>query len=277
VTALPGTRVSPTDPDVARRDTAGRVRRSLAAAAAVIALTVLLGACGGVLSSIISTRQSLDSAGYSHVSVGTTDDDVKVAVSLDQDASPAQVREVAAIVWREFHERFTAVEFTVHGTGGTVHETLGFSQLQQAFGARPAADNRTTLRDGILRTGVVILVIAAAVVIVVIVVVVLLVRRRRRPAGVGYGPGGPWGPGGPGGPWGQGGPGAPGGPYGPYGPGPGPVPGPGPGSGAPGGPPGSGDRAGPGGPWGPPAQPAPGWGPPRDPWEPPPGSGPPAW
>jgi hypothetical protein len=259
VTALPGTRVSPTDPDVARRGTAGRVRRSLAAAAAVIALTVLLGACGGVLGSIISTRQSLDSAGYSHVSVGTTDDDVKVSVSLDQDASPAQVREVAAIVWRDFHERFTAVEFTVHGTGGTVHETLGFSQLQQAFGARPAADNRTTLRDGILRTGVVILGIAAAVVVVVIVVVVLLVRRRRRPAGVGYGPGGPWGPwgpGGPGGPWGQGGLGAPGGPYGP---------GPGPGPGAP------------GGPWGPPAEPTPGWGPPRDPWEPPPGSGPPAW
>jgi hypothetical protein len=245
-----------------------RVRRWSVPLLAVGVLSVLLGGCGGLLGSFVSTRDGLSQAGFSHVSVGVaSQDNLKITVTVDQNASDGEIREIAAVVWRDFHQRFDLLEITLHAQDRTVSESIPFALLRQQLGARPAADDRTSLRNGIIHVGIVVLLGLLAVVVVVVVLVVILVRRRRRRSRVG--PAGPppvpWRPGGSAEPWG---PGAPPGGSGPGGPGPWGL----------GAPPGESSPGAPApAPWGAPV-PAPSE--PEDdpdPWQPPPGSGPPAW
>jgi hypothetical protein len=232
-----------------------RRRPALLLLAAALTLSVVLGACGGVVGSVLSTRQALDDAGFSHVSVSLGGEtNVKVSATVDQNASAAEVREIAAIVWRDFHERFDFVDITLHAADRTERGSLPFSPLQQEFGARPAADNRTTIRSGIVHVGLEVLGGSAVVVLVIIVLIVALVRRRRRRPRLRPGP---WT--------------APGPPDAAL---PGATPPNAIWPPAPGGSPGSGPTPGADAPWGAPV-PAPSGS--DDPWQPPPGSGPPGW
>lgn len=232
----------------ARRRARGAILGSILALVSMVAL----GACGGIIGSFVSTRDALSAAGYSKVSVGIAgDNNLVVSATVDQDTSAGEIREIAAIVWRDFHQRFGALEITLHGANATVRQVLPFSELQRQIGSRNPADNKTSIRAGVLRAGIVVLGVAVLVVAAVIVVAVVLVRRRRRGRQLRAGPlppgDGPLSPGG-GWPAAGGGPG-PGAPWGA------PVP-------APAATPGAAPIATPG---------------PPSPWEPPPGSGPPAW
>jgi hypothetical protein len=230
------------------RIASSRHGRLALAVALVVGAALLLGACGGLVGSFVSTRSALEAAGFSKISIGVAGggNDLKLSASLDQDTSVAEIQEMAAIVWRDFHQRFGSLEVTLHGANGTLRDSIPFAALERDFGARSAADNRTPLRSGIVRVGIFVLAAVAVVVLVILAVVAVLVRRRRRSRRPPDG--GRWPPAGPGS-WswgaiagaadnGAGGTGSP-------------------------------------GPWGPPAPPdsAPA---PADPW-PPPGSGPPAW
>jgi hypothetical protein len=171
-------------------------------AVAALAASLALGACGGVVGSFVSTRQALSAAGYSDVSIGVAgnDDDVKISATVDQSISAGEIGEIAAIVWRDVHQRFGALDITLHAAGQTFKQTIPFAELQRQIGARDPAYNETSLHDVIIKTGVVVLVAVVAVVILLVVAAVLLRRRRRQGrvdgAGSGPGPGRPWPPGG---------------------------------------------------------------------------------
>ena len=180
--------------------------------AVLAGLSILLGGCGGVVGSVLSTRQGVDGAGFSDTSVSVSSEtNVKVTTTVHQDYSDAQVHEIAAIVWRDFHERFDLLEITLHATDRTVSGAIPFAVLQLDFGARSSADNATTIRSGIIRFGLEVVIGAVVVVLVIVFLVVVLVRRRRRhrvgPPGPGArgpgappgsisgsGPDAPWGP-----------------------------------------------------------------------------------
>ena len=92
----------------------GRPRRGrwLGALLAVSA-TMVLASCGGIIGSFVTTRQALSNAGYAHVSIGISgSNDLTVSASVDHDASAGEVREIAAIVWRDFPERFGSLHIT---------------------------------------------------------------------------------------------------------------------------------------------------------------------
>jgi hypothetical protein len=217
-------------------------RRWWRVVAAVVVLSVGLSACGGIVGSFLDTRQGLSRAGFSHISVGFAGgDDVTVSARVDQDASAAEIDEIAAVVWRDVHERFGDLRITLHAADGTVSRTIGFAELQQELGARDPADNRTSIHTGVIHVGLAVVAGLVVVALLIVVVVVLVVRRRGRRRGTGPPPGA--GTGGPGGWWS----------------------------------PGQGRPVGPGTSWGAPVPrpaEAPGS---ADPWRRPPGSGPPAW
>jgi hypothetical protein len=180
-----------------------------------VAASLVLGACGGVVGSFVSTRQALSAAGYSDVSVGVAgnDDNVKISARVDQTISAGEFHEIAAIVWRDVHQRFGALDITLHAAGQTVRQSVSLAELQRQLGPRNPSYNKSSLRTEIITTGVAVLAAIAAVVILLVVAVVLVRRRRRGgrsgsrgqpdPTGSGRGPGHPWPPGGGGPPEGR--------------------------------------------------------------------------
>jgi hypothetical protein len=176
-------------------------------------LVALLGGCGPIAATI-DTQNALRDAGYQSVSVnfsvGNTDE-VKVSVTVNAGATLSQADDVAHIVWNKFHERFSLLAVTVHGTSPALTRDYSYSDLVTLFGPRNPAYDRTSLSSATTRLGVIVIVVLVVLVAAVVFVIVMVTRRRRRrpptwPAG-----GPPWmqgrpppGPGGPP-PW-QGGP-----------------------------------------------------------------------
>ena len=169
-------------------------------------LVVLLGGCGPIAATI-DTQNALRDAGYQSVSVnfsvGNTDE-VKVSVTVNAEATLTQADDVAHIVWNKFHERFSLLAVTVHGTSPAVTRDYSYSDLVTLFGPRNPAYDRTSLSSATTRLGVIVIVVLVVLVAAVVFVIVMVTRRRRRRPPT-------WPPGGP--PWMQGRP--PPGPGGP--------------------------------------------------------------
>ncbi|HEX6393395.1 MAG TPA: hypothetical protein VFZ97_08130 [Acidimicrobiales bacterium] len=188
------------------------VRRRLWPLAGIGALLVaLLGGCGPIAATI-DTQNALRDAGYQSVSVnfsvGNTDE-VKVSVTVNAGATLSQADDVAHIVWNKFHERFSLLAVTVHGTSPAVTRDYSYSDLVTLFGPRNPAYDRTSLSSATTRLGVIVVVVLVVLIAVVVVVIVMVTRRRRRRPPT-------WPPGGP--PWMQGGPPSGPGPWQPGGP-----------------------------------------------------------
>ncbi|HEY1732886.1 MAG TPA: hypothetical protein VGG23_00465 [Acidimicrobiales bacterium] len=190
------------------------LRRAGVIVAVIVTATVLLAGCGGVIGSIVSTQDDIRSAGFGNAKVGLAGGDNDVTISAGTAGAPANAAfdQIAGIVWKQFHVRFDVLRITLHGDGRTVEESLSFATMQRDFGARSPADNKTTLRGGLLRFGIIAVVVVVVVLALAAVIVLLLVRRSRRRRRRSPPPGA-WGPGQPG--PGQGG-------YGPAPQGPGP-------------------------------------------------------
>ena len=182
-------------------------RRGVVLLGVIAVSSVLFTGCTAV-TSLINTDQALRDAGYQSVSVNFntgSGDEVDASVKVSAPASDTDAQDVARIVWNHFHERFQWLHVTVGGTGGTrVFRVYAHQDLVALFGARNPAWDRTTLKSGIERLGVVVIGVVALVVLAIILVIVLTRRRRRGGPGGGYPGGGyPAGayPGGPGGAW----------------------------------------------------------------------------
>jgi hypothetical protein len=186
---------------------------------------VLVGGCGPIAATI-DTQTALRDAGYQSVSVnfsvGNTDE-VRVSVTVNAEPTLSDADDVAHIVWNKFHERFSLLAVTVHGSGPSVTRDYSYSDLVTMFGPRNPAYDRTSLSSATTRLGVIVIVVLVVLAAAVVLTVVMVTRRRRRrapawPAGGppwmqggqppgGHPPGrGPWQPGGPpppppGGPW----------------------------------------------------------------------------
>jgi hypothetical protein len=209
-----------------------RWRRLGATVAAVLVAVLVLGGCGGVVGALVTTEQDIGNAGYSSVKVGLTNSDNDLSVSAKAGGAPTatDTKEIAGIVWRQFHLRFGSLTITVHGSGQSSRTVYSFDKMQATFGARDASYNKTSLRSGLIHFGIEALIGLVVVVAIIVLLIVFLVRRRRRKrrqAQAAWGPGYGYGPGSQGaGPYGAGpapGVGSPGtGPYGagPYGTGP---------------------------------------------------------
>jgi hypothetical protein len=174
---------------------------------AVLVAMVVLSACSGAIGSLIRADDALRQSGYQSAQVSpttgfgsSTANGLSVSASLNEPPTAGDLRQVAGIIWNDVRVRFDDVAITLHGGGRTTRASYTFAQLQQAFGARNPAWNRTTLRSSVTHLGIYILLGFLALVAVVVLVAVLAVRRgrRRRP------PPPPFNAGWPGGPPGQG-------------------------------------------------------------------------
>ena len=207
-------------------------RRFLLPVVTVAALmAVLLSGCGPI-TSMYDTQQALRDAGYQSVSVSfnyRNADEVKVSVTVNAAPSDTNARDVAGIVWQKFHERFSLLAVTVHGSGPALTRDYSHADLVSLFGPRNSAYDRTSLSSATNRLSVIAIIVVVVLIAAVVFIVVMVTRGRRRrrppswPAG---GPpwmkgGPPWTQGGPpmgGGPWQPGAPGQPGAPWQPGGP-----------------------------------------------------------
>jgi hypothetical protein len=171
---------------------------SLGVAVAAL-LATLLGGCGPI-SALIHTQQALTNAGYQSVSVNFNvgnQDQIKVSVTVNATPSATNSDDVAHVVWDKFHERFSLLSVTVHGSGPAFQRDYSYSDLVSLFGPRNPAYDKTSVSSATQQLGLIV-VIVIVVLILGVVLTVIMVRRRRR----GRTP--PWTPGGP--PWTQGGP-----------------------------------------------------------------------
>jgi hypothetical protein len=156
------------------------VRRRLWLVVAMLSgLALVLGGCSA-LSSLLSTRDGLRNAGYQSVSVKPSGNDLDTTVTVNALPSQDDVHGVAGVVWNDFHERFDNLNITVHGQGQTLRQSLSFDEVQQMFGPRNPAWNRTTITGATKQLGFVVLGVVAVVVVIVVVIIVLVVRRKRR-------------------------------------------------------------------------------------------------
>ncbi|HUE58608.1 MAG TPA: hypothetical protein VMO88_03425 [Acidimicrobiales bacterium] len=187
----------------------GLVRRRfvwpLVAVGAVMA--VLLGGCGPI-TSMYDTQQALRDAGYQSVSVSfnyRNADEVKVSVTVNAAPSATNANDVAGIVWQKFHERFSLLALTVHGSGPALTRDYSYADLVSLFGPRNPAYDRTSLSSATNRLGVIAIIVVVVLIAAVVFIVVMVTRRRRRRRPPSWPAGGPpWMQGGP--PWMQGGP-----------------------------------------------------------------------
>ncbi|MBO0747053.1 MAG: hypothetical protein J2O47_01815, partial [Acidimicrobiaceae bacterium] len=165
-----------------------RIRRLLLGLAALgLAMTVLAG-CGGAAGAFVRADRSLLDAGFHspNVNISTSSfstnsaSSIRVNASLGAPPTEADFRQVARIIWNDVHYRFDALDISLSGGGTSSSATYTFDQLEQTFGARPAAWNRTTLTHSLITLGIVVLVIAAVVILAVVLLIIFLVNRRRR-------------------------------------------------------------------------------------------------
>ena len=175
-------------------------RRVSAAAVLAVLLAILLSACGPI-SALFDTQQALTNAGYQSTSVNFSvgnGDEVKVSVTVNATPSQTNADDVAHIVWLKFHERFSLLAVTVHGSGPALVRDYSHSDLVSLFGPRNPAYDRTSVTSATQRLGLIVIIVLVVLVLGVILTVVTVRRRRRgrRPP--------PWPPGTP--PWMQGGP-----------------------------------------------------------------------
>jgi hypothetical protein len=154
---------------------------------AVLVATVVLSACSGAVGSLIRADDALRQSGYQSAQVSpttgfgsSTANGLAVSASLNEPPTAGDMRQVAGIIWNDVRVRFDDVAITLHGGGQTTRATYSFTQLQQAFGARNPAWNRTTLRSSVTHLGVYILLGFLALVAVVVLIAVLAVQRSRR-------------------------------------------------------------------------------------------------
>ena len=199
-------------------------RMLLPVVAAAALMAVVLSGCGP-LSSVFNTQQALRDAGYQSVSINFNvgnADEVKVSVTVNATPSDGNTNDVARIVWQKFHERFSLLAVTVHGSGPALTRDFSHADLVSLFGPRNPAYDQTSLSSATTRLGVIAIIVVVVLLAAVVFVIVMITRRRRRrppswPAG-----GPPWPQGGPpwmqGGPRPGGGPGQPGPPWQPGGP-----------------------------------------------------------
>jgi hypothetical protein len=190
-----------------KRFALARRARLWVAVALLASVVALAGGCGPIAATI-DTESALRDAGYQSVSVnfsvGNTDE-VRVSVTVSAEPALSHADDVAHIVWDKFHERFSLLAVTVHGSGPTVTRDYSYSDLVSLFGPRNPAYDRTSLTSATTRLGVIVIIVVIVLIAAVIVTVVLVTRRRRRRPP-------PWPPGPPGAPWMQGGPPPPGAP-----------------------------------------------------------------
>ena len=179
-------------------------------------LTLVLSGCGPI-GATLDTQTALRNAGYQSVSVTFSvgnSDEVKTSVTVNAVPSEGNARDVASIVWQKFHERFSLLAVTVHGSGPALARGYSYAELVSLFGPRNPAYDRTSLSSATARLGVIIIVVLVVLAAAVVFVIVMVTRRRRRRPPTWPGGGPPWMQGGPppggGPPWVQGGP-APGG------------------------------------------------------------------
>jgi hypothetical protein len=154
---------------------------------ALLVATVVLSACSGAVGSLIRADDALRQSGYQSARVtpttgfgASTANGLSVSASLNEPPTAGDVRQVAGIIWNDVRVRFDDVAITLHGGGQTTRATYTFAQLQQAFGARNPAWNKTTLRSSVTHLGVYILLGFLGLVAVVVLVAVLAVQRSRR-------------------------------------------------------------------------------------------------
>ena len=173
--------------------------RSALAAVAVVAASLGLAGCGGLVGSYLGTRQALRNAGFQSVSVqahfASSGDRVSANVSVAAPPSENDVRDVASVVWNHVHQRFSLLTVTVKGTGSGQGQVLRrpytFSQLEALFGARNPAWNQNTLSQAAERLGFAILGGIVVVIVGIAVIAVVIARRRRRLELASGGPTGP--------------------------------------------------------------------------------------
>ena len=164
------------------------------------AVCVLLAGCTAV-TTLIDTTQALRDAGYQSVSVGFhagSGDEVDVSVKVSADATDADARDVAHVVWTHFRERFQWLHVTVDGTGSSrIFRVYAHQDLVSLFGPRNPAWDRTTVSTATERFGALVVGVIVLVVVVVAVIAILASRRKRRGQGGGYpgGQDGTWQPG----------------------------------------------------------------------------------
>jgi hypothetical protein len=174
---------------------------------AVLVAMVVLSACSGAIGSLIRADDALRQSGYQSAQVSpttgfgsSTANGLSVSASLNEPPTAGDLRQVAGIIWNDVRVRFDDVAITLHGGGRTTRASYTFAQLQQAFGARNPAWNRTTLRSSVTHLGVYILLGFLGLVAVVALIATLAVRRSRRnrlPPPPPPSPPGPWYPSGP--------------------------------------------------------------------------------
>lgn len=174
------------------------MRVSVAAALAALLVTLVSG-CGPI-GALFDTQQALTNAGYQSTSVNFSvgnGDEVKVSVTVNAPPTQSNADDVAHIVWQKFHERFSLLAVTVHGSGPAIVRDYSHSDLVSLFGPRNPAYDRTSVTSATQRLGLIVIIVLVVLVLGVIMTVVMVRRRRRgrRP---------PWPPGTP--PWMQGGP-----------------------------------------------------------------------
>ena len=185
-------------------------------------LALVLSGCGPI-GATLDTQTALRNAGYQSVSVTFSvgnADEVKTSVTVNAVPSDSNANDVARIVWQKFHERFSLLAVTVHGSGPALTRDYSYSELVSLFGPRNPAYDRTSLSSATARLGVIIIVVLVVLVAAVVFVIVMVTRRRRRRPPTWPGGGPPWMQGGPppgGGPWHPGVPWQPSGPPPPQG------------------------------------------------------------
>jgi hypothetical protein len=159
------------------------VKRRLALIFGVMALVIGLTACSAI-GSLIGTTRAVQDAGFQSVSVNVAgSDSLTVSVAVDATPTVDDAKQVAQVVWQNYHERFAYLYIYVHGSGTEVKEVYSFAQVQDAFGPRNPAWNATTFEDSTTHSFAVAAYVGLGVLAVGGLVAVLTVRmyRRRHP------------------------------------------------------------------------------------------------
>jgi hypothetical protein len=190
-----------------RRRRSGPARRLVVLVVSLFVVTLGLGGCAGVVGGLLTTQSDIRSDGYSSVKLSFVDSETNLTVSATSSstATTADVKAVAQIVWRSFHLRFGDLTVKVHSGSAERQQTFTFTELQQIFGPRDPAYNKTSVRESFEHFGLVVLIIIVVVVVLVVLLILWIVHRRRKknrmaaqppPWGQTQGPGPPP-------PWGQ--------------------------------------------------------------------------
>jgi hypothetical protein len=158
----------------------------------VVALVAVAAIAGcSTIEAFTDLSSALRAEGFTDIEVTVGGGDPVVLV-VNADAPSGSTTSEALddateIVWTTFPRRFEVLQLTVDGE----RRRLGYDEIEEDLGARPARLDRTDLTDEVTRLslGLIVGLVATVILILLVVgVVLLVVSRRRRRRGVMGGP-----------------------------------------------------------------------------------------